>query len=297
MKVFMTGASGWIGSAAVPELLAAGHELRGTARSAASADKLRLAGVEPLDAGLDDLAVLRAEAGGADAVLHLANKHDWSNPAESNRAERAAVETFVTTLEGSGKPFLFASGIAPTPGRVRTEVDPSPFSGPEAPRGGAEALAMEYAARGVNSVALRFAPTVHGQGGDHGFIAQIARVARDRGVSAYVGDGTNRWTAVNRLDAGRLIALALDKGPGGTVVHAVAEEAVTSRSIAEALGEALGLPVGSVPAEQAADHFGWIGTFFALDVPASAQLTRDRFGWEPTHATLVEDIAAGAYSD
>jgi nucleoside-diphosphate-sugar epimerase len=240
--------------------------------------------------------VLRAEAEGADAVLHLANKHDWSNPAESNRAERAAVETFVTTLEGSGKPFLFASGVALTPGRVLTEVDPSPFSGPEAPRGGAEALAMEYAARGVNTVALRFAPTVHGQGGDHGFIAQIARAARDRGVSAYVGDGTNRWTAVNRLDAGRLIALALDKAPGGTVVHAVAEEAVTSRSIAEALGEALGLPVSSVSAEQAADHFGWIGTFFALDIPASAQRTRERFGWEPTHATLVEDIAAGAYT-
>ncbi len=296
MKVFMTGASGWIGSAAVPELLAAGHELRGTARSAASADKLRLAGVEPLDAGLDDLAVLRAEAERADAVLHLANKHDWSNPAESNRAERAAVEAFVTALEGSGKPFLFASGVALTPGRVLVEGDPSPYSGPEAPRGGAEALAMDYATRGVNTIALRFAPTVHGRGGDHGFIAQIARAARERGVSAYVGDGTNRWTAVNRLDAGRLIALALDKAPGGTVVHAVAEEAVTSRSIAEALGEALGLPVTSVPAEQAEEHFGWIGNFFALDIPASAQLTRERLGWEPTHPTLVEDIAAGAYT-
>ena len=143
---------------------------------------------------------------------------------------------------------------------------------------------------------LRFAPTVHGVGGDHGFIAQIARVARERGASAYVDEGANRWTAVNRLDAGRLVALALDKAPGGTVVHAVAEEAVTSRMIAEALAAALGLPVIAIPAEQAVEHFGWIGSFFALDIPASAALTRQRLGWVPTHATLAEDIAAGAYT-
>jgi nucleoside-diphosphate-sugar epimerase len=296
MNVFMTGASGWIGSAAVPELLAAGHRIRGIARSATAADKLREAGVEPVDGDLDNLDMLREEASRAEAVLHLANKHDWSNPAESNRAERAAVQTFVTTLEGSGKPFLFASGVALTPGRVLTEADPSPFSGPDAPRGGAEALAIEYADRGVHTVPLRFAPTVHGTGGDHGFIAQIARAARERGASAYVGDGTNRWTAVNRLDAGRLIALALDKAPRGTVVHAVAEEAVTSKAIAEAIGAALGLPVVSIPAEQAVDHFGWIGSFFALDMPASAALTRERLGWVPTYPTLAEDIAAGAYT-
>ncbi|HEY3410286.1 MAG TPA: SDR family oxidoreductase [Propionicimonas sp.] len=296
MNVFMTGASGWIGSAAVPELRAAGHRIRGIARSTAAADKLRQAGVEPVEGDLDSLDVLRAEAARAEAVLHLANKHDWSNPAESNRAERAAVQAFVTTLEGSGKPFLFASGVALIPGRVLTEADPNPSSGPDAPRGGAEALAMEYADRGVSTVSLRFAPTVHGTGGDHGFIALIARAARERGASAYVGDGTNRWTAVNRLDAGRLVALALDKAPGGSVVHAVAEEAVTSRTIAEAIGAALGLPVVSIPAEQAVDHFGWIGNFFALDIPASAALTRERLGWVPSHPTLTEDIAAGAYS-
>ena len=268
----------------------------GIARSAAAADKLRQAGVEPVDGDLDDLDVLREEASKAEAVLHLANKHDWSNPAESNRAERAAVQTFVSALEGTGKPFLFASGVALTPGQVLTEADPSPFSGPEAPRGGAEALAMEYADRGVHTVPLRFAPTVHGTGGDHGFIALIARAARERGTSAYVGDGTNRWTAVNRLDAGRLVALALDKAPGGSVVHAVAEEAVTSRTIAEAIGASLGLPVVSIPTERAVEHFGWIGSFFALDIPASAALTRQRLGWVPTHATLTEDIAAGAYT-
>ena len=148
---------------------------------------------------------------------------------------------------------------------------------------------MEYADRGVHTVSLRFAPTVHGTGGDHGFIALIARAARERGASAYVGNGTNRWTAVNRLDAGRLVALALDKAPGGSVVHAVAEEAVTSRTIAEALGAALGLPVVPVAPDRAVDHFGWIGAFFGLDVPASAALTRERLGWEPTHVTLVEE--------
>ena len=296
MDVFMTGASGWIGSAAVPELVAAGHRIRGLARSAVAVDKLREAGVEPVDGDLDNLDVLREEAAGAEAVLHLANKHDWSNPAESNRAERAAVQTLVTAVEGTGKRFLFASGVALTPGRVLTEADASPFSGPDAPRGGAEALAMEYADRGVHTVSLRFAPTVHGTGGDHGFIALIARAARERGVSAYVGDGTNRWTAVNRLNAGRLVALALDKAPGGSVVHAVAEEAVTSRTIAEAIGAALGLAVVSVAPDRAVDHFGWIGSFFALDIPASAAITRERLGWLPTHPTLAEDISAGAYT-
>jgi len=296
MDVFMTGASGWIGSAAVPELVAAGHRIRGLARSAVAVDKLREAGVEPVDGDLDNLDVLREEAAGAEAVLHLANKHDWSNPAESNRAERAAVQTLVTAVEGTGKRFLFASGVALTPGRVLTEADASPFSGPDAPRGGAEALAMEYADRGVHTVSLRFAPTVHGTGGDHGFIALIARAARERGVSAYVGDGTNRWTAVNRLDAGRLVALALDKAPGGSVVHAVAEEAVTSRTIAEAIGAALGLAVVSVAPDRAVDHFGWIGSFFALDIPASAAITRERLGWLPTHPTLAEDISVGAYT-
>ncbi len=296
MNIFMTGASGWIGSAVVPELLAAGHQLRGIARSAGSAAKLREAGVEVVEADLDNLEVLRAEAERADGVLHLANKHDWSNPAESNRAERASVQAFLTALEGSGKPLLLAAGTARPIGRPLTELDDNPLSTADSPRGGSEGLAISYAERGVRAVSLRFAPTVHGTGGDHGFIAQIARAARERGVSAYVGDGSNRWTAVNRLDAARLVALALDKAEAGSAVHAVAEEAVTSRSIAEALGAALGLPVTSVPAEKAAEHFGWIGNFFALDMPASALLTRERFGWEPTHPTLAEDIAAGAYT-
>jgi nucleoside-diphosphate-sugar epimerase len=294
MNVFMTGASGWIGSAAVPELLAAGHHVRGIARSERSAIALRAAGVEPVAGDLDQLDVLRAEAERADAVIHLANKHDWSNPAESNRAERAAVETFVTALEGSGKPFLLASGTAMVLGRTLTELDANPYSGPEAPRGGAEALAMEYADRGVHSVALRFAPTVHGAG-DHGFLARLVQTARERGVSGYVGDGSNRWAAVHRFDAGRLVALALAKVSAGSAVHAVAE-LLTTRSIAEAIGAALGVPVGSVDPDRVTEHFGWLGAIFALDLPASAALTRERFGWTPTHPTLAEDLAAGAYT-
>lgn len=295
MNVFLTGASGWIGSAAVPELQAAGHRLRALARSATSAAALRERGVEPVSGDLDDLDVLSDEAGRADAVLHLANKHDWSNVAESNRAERAAVATFTAALEGSGKPLLLASGTAIPLGRTLTEDDPNPSVGPDAPRGGAEALAMEYATRGVGSVGLRFAPTVHGSGGDHGFVALLVRIARERGVSGYVGDGSNRWTAVHRLDAGHLIALALTGATAGSLVHAVAEE-VTGRTIAEAIGRALGVPVAAVAPEEVTAHFGWLGRIFAMDLPASAELTRQRLGWSPTHPTLAEDLASGAYT-
>jgi nucleoside-diphosphate-sugar epimerase len=294
MHVFMTGASGWIGSAVVPELLAAGHTVSGIARSDASAERLRELGAEPIAGDLDDLDALRAAASASDAVIHLANKHDWSNPAESNRAERAATEALCEALAGSDRPFLLASGTAiQVPGRALTEDDANPFSGSEAPRGGSEALGMEYVARGVRSVALRFAPTVHGPS-DHGFIALIAQAARRHGVSAYPGDGRNRWTAVNRLDAGALVALALDEAAAGSAVHAVAEE-VTTRQIAEALGAALGLPVESVPVDDAVDHYGFVGRFLALDLPASSALTRERLGWTPTHVSLAGDIAAGAY--
>ncbi|MGC3992710.1 MAG: SDR family oxidoreductase [Propionicimonas sp.] len=294
MDVFMTGASGWIGSAVVPELIAAGHAVRGIARSDRSAAALRDAGVEPVAGDLDQLDVLREQALAADAVVHLANKHDWSDQAGTNRAERAAVQTFVTALEGTGKPFLLASGTAIPVGRTLTELDANPTSGPDAPRGGTEALAMDYAARGVRSIAARFAPTVHGPH-DHGFMAILVQAARDHGFSGYPGDGANRWTAVNRLDAGRLVALALDAAPAGTAVHAVAE-VVTTRQIAEAIGAALDLPVAPVEPDHVREHFGWLGAFFAMDLPASADLTRQRFGWEPTHATLAEDLAAGAYT-
>jgi nucleoside-diphosphate-sugar epimerase len=294
MDVFVTGASGWIGFATVQELVAAGHRVTGLVRSDASAERLRGIGVEPLHGDLDDLDSLRRGAEQADAVIHLANKHDWSDPANSNRAERAAVDIIGQTLLGSDRPFLFASGVAFQPGRVVTEQDRNPASGPDAPRGGSEPLAMDYAERGVRSVSLRFAPTVHGPR-DHGFIALITAAARRTGVSAYVGDGANAWSAVHRLDAAQLVTLALESAAAGSTVHLVAEEAVPAKDIAEAIGGVLDLPVASVEPDQAVEHFGFIGAFFALDLRASSASTRERFAWTPTQPTLLEDIAAGAY--
>jgi nucleoside-diphosphate-sugar epimerase len=295
MRVFVTGASGWIGSAAVEELLAAGHEVTGLARSDASAASLGAKGVRVRRGDLDNLDSLRAGAAEADAVLHLANKHDFVNPAVSNAAERAAVQTIGDTLAGSGRPFLLASGVAGLSGdHPVTEDDPSPFHGPDSPRGGAENLALEFVARGVHTVSLRFAPTVHGAG-DHGFIAAIAGVARAKGVSGYPGDGTNHWAAVHRSDAARLVTLGLAKAPAGSRLHAVAENGIPTREIAEAIGQALDLPVGSVDPDDVPDHFGWIGGFFAMDLTATSDRTRELLGWTPTGPTLSEDLAAGAY--
>jgi len=296
MRVFVTGASGWIGSAVVDELLAAGHEVTGLARSDASAATLESKGARVLRGDLDDLGSLRAGAEAAEAVIHLANKHDFANPAASSAAERAAVQTLGDALVNTGRPFLLAAGVAGlTPGRPAAESDPSPFHGPDSPRGGSENLALEYVARGVHTVSLRFAPTVHGTG-DHGFIAVIAEVARRKGVSGYPGDGTNRWAAVHRSDAARLVGLGLEKAQAGTRLHAVAEEGVPTREIAESIGRALDLPVASIPAAEVQDHFGWIGTFFGMDLSASSVVTRELLGWTPTGPTLIQDLEAGAYS-
>jgi nucleoside-diphosphate-sugar epimerase len=302
MRVFVTGASGWIGSAAVDELLADGHQVTGLARSDAAAAALQAKGLLVRRGGLDDSDSIRIGVENADAVLHLANKHDWSNPAASNAAERAAVQTIGDTLVGSNRPFLFASGVAAlTPGRPATEKDPSPFHGPDSPRGGAENLAFEFADRGVRVVSLRFAPTVHGTG-DHGFIAAIAGIARQRGVSGYPADGSNRWAAVHRSDAVKLISLGLataaskDIGAGFRL-HAVAEEGVPTRQIAEAIGQAFDLPVTSIDTADVSDHFGWIGTFFGMEMSAQSAATQELLGWRPTGPTLIDDLANGAYSE
>ncbi|MEU6171884.1 SDR family oxidoreductase [Streptantibioticus parmotrematis] len=296
MRVFVTGASGWIGTAVVGELLAAGHEVTGLARSQASADALQARGVRVRRGDLDDLDGIRAGAEEAEAVVHLANKHDFANQAASNAAERAAVQTIGDALEDSGRPFLVASGVAGlAQGRPCTEADPSPFHGPQSPRGGSENLALDFADRGVRPVSLRFAPTVHGTG-DHGFIAIIAEAARRRGVSGYPGDGTNRWAAVHRTDAARMVALGLEKAPAGARLHAVAEEGVTTRDIAEAIGRAFDLPVTSVDPADAQDHFGWISAFFTMDLAATSIETQRLLGWTPTGPGLIEDIAAGAYA-
>jgi nucleoside-diphosphate-sugar epimerase len=295
MRVFATGASGWIGSAAVDELLAAGHEVVGLARSDASAESLDAKGAQVRRGDLDDLESIRAGAADADAVLHLANKHDFTNPAVSNKAERNAVQAIGDVLAGSGRPFLLASGVVgPAQGQVMTENDRSPFHGQESPRGGSENLALEYVDRDVNTVSVRFAPTVHGDG-DHGFIAALVAIAREKRVAGYVGDGTNRWPGIHRSDAAQIIRLGLEKAPAGTILHAVSEEGVPARDIAEAIGRGLDLPVTSIAPEDTQKHFGWIGGFFAMDIPASSALTRELLGWAPSGPTLIQDLDAGSY--
>lgn len=298
MKVFITGATGWIGSATTDELLAAGHEVTGLARSQAGAAALEAKGATALRGDLDDLDSIRAGAAAADATVHLANKHDFANPGVSDLAEYNAVKAIGETLAGSGRRFLLASGLMTiAEGRPATEDDPSPFPpGPEHPRGGGENLALGLVDEGVHAVSVRFSPTTHGIG-DHGFIAAVAAAARATGVSGYPGDGSSAWSAVHRSDAARLVRLALEQADAGTRWHAIGEERVTKREIAEALGAALGLPVVAVPEEDALGHFGFIGRFFARDMTGTSTRTREVLGWTPTGPTLLEDIAAGAYAD
>lgn len=296
MRVFMTGATGWIGSAAVDELLARGHEVVGLARSDEAAAKLAAKGVQVLRGSLDDLASLRRGAGGAEAVVYLANKHDWADPAGTNRTERAAVEAILDAFAGSRGPFVIANGLSGiTEGRPVLESDPSPETGPDADRGGSENLVLDAAARGIRPIAVRFAPSVHGRG-DWGFVNWLTAAARTQGVSGYVGDGSAAWSAVHVADAARLIRLGLESAPAGTRLHAVAEPSITTRAIAEALGAALDLPVTSVAPADAGGHFGVVGHFFGRTMTASADATRALLGWEPVGPTLLADIAAGAYT-
>jgi nucleoside-diphosphate-sugar epimerase len=296
MRVFVTGASGWIGSAVSDELLAHGYEVVGLARSAESATALTVRGVTPYLGSLDDPESLATAATAADGVIHLAFNHDFDNHASAGRTEHLAVQAMLDALAGSDRPLLLASGMASdVVGRPMTEDDPSPFHGIDSMRGGSENLALDYAEKGVRTVALRFAPTVHGMG-DHGFIATLTKIAGQHGAAGYVGDGSTRWAAVHRSDAARLVRLALEKSTAGTRVHAIGEEGIPSRDIAAAIGDYLGVPAVSVAAEDVDAHFGWIGRFFSMDILASSAKTQQLLDWHPTGPTLFEDIAAGAYA-
>jgi nucleoside-diphosphate-sugar epimerase len=303
MRVFVTGASGWIGSAVVPELIGSGHQVTGLARSDASAAALTAAGAQVHRGSLDDLDSLRSAAAASDGVIHLAFKHDLAFSGDfqgAADADRRAIETFGEALAGSDRPFVIASGtLGLTPGRVATEQDghgPSPAhmgGGPQIRHATAE-ITLSLAERGVRSSVLRLPPTVHGDG-DNGFMATIVGIARDKGVSGYIGDGTNRWPAVHRLDAAHLFRLAVEKAPAGSTLHAVADEGVPIRDIAEVIGRHLGLPVVAISPEDAGEHFTWLAGFLAVDSPASSALTRELLGWQPTNPGLIDDLEKGHY--
>jgi nucleoside-diphosphate-sugar epimerase len=293
MRVFVTGASGWIGSATVRDLLAAGHDVLGLARSDTAAAAVASLGAEVLRGGLDDLDSLRAGAEASDGVVHLAYHHDFSQLEQAAQLDLRAIEAIGGVLEGTDRPLVIASGLVGfAPGRVATERDlPDPSVHP---RVASAQAALALAGRGVRSSVVRFAPTVHGAG-DHGFVPTLVGIAREKGVSAYIGDGANRWPAVHVLDAAALVRLAVERAPAGSVLHATAEQGVPTREIAEAIGHGLDLPVVSVPAERATEHFGWIGRFFGFDIAASSDLTRRLMGWEPVQHGLLADLKQGHY--
>ncbi|MGW7253617.1 SDR family oxidoreductase [Streptomyces sp. NPDC054834] len=304
MRVFVTGASGWIGSAVVPELIGAGHQVVGLARSDSSAAALTAAGAEVRRGTVDDLDVLRSAAAASDGVIHLAFKHDIAFSGDfqgAADADRRAVEAFGEALAGSGRPFVLASGILGlAPGRVATEEDAGRRlslehlgDGPRTRLDTAQ-LTLSLASHDVRSSVVRLPPTVHGEG-DHGFMAALIGIARAKGVAGHVGDGTNRWPAGHRSDAAHLFRLALEEAPAGSVLHAVADEGVPIRTVAEVIGRHLDVPVTAVPPEDAAEHFGWLAGFIALDSPASSALTRELLGWQPTGPGLIDDLDKGHY--
>ena len=305
MRVFVTGASGWIGSGLVPDLIAAGHDVIGLARSDDAAAAVAALGAKVHRGSLDDLDGLRTAAESADGVVHLAFRHDLSfagDMAGAAAADRHAIEVFGEALAGTDRPLVIASGVLGiAPGRVATERDA--VEGPEgtdAPIEGAhERMAnarytVSLASRGVRSSVLRLPPTCHGDG-DNGFMAMLVGVARDKGVSGYVGDGTARWPASHRLDVARAFRLALEQAPAGSTLHAVAEEGVPGRAFAEVIGRKLDIPAVSVSSEDAVRHFGFLGFLLPLDSPASSERTREVLGWEPTQPGLLEDLGEDHY--
>src|ERR1700733_2340580 len=292
MRVFVTGATGFIGTAVVRELIDAGHQVLGLARSDAGAKSLIAAGAQVQRGDLEDLASLRSGAAASDGVIHTAFIHDFSNYGPAAEADRRAIETLGGALAGSDRPLIITSGtlLAQRQGSLATEED---AHNPNFPRK-SEAAALALAARGVRASVLRLPPSVHGNG-DHGFVPQLIRIAREKGVSAFIGDGLNRWPAVHRLDAAHLYRLVLEKGIAGATYHGVADEGVPTREIAEAIGRGLNVPVASKSHDEAAAHFGWIARFFSIDGPASSALTQERLGWRPVQPGLIADLSAAHY--
>ncbi len=289
MRVFFTGATGWVGSAVVKELVDAGQQVTGLARSDGKAAALAATGAEVLRGTLDDLDALHGAAAAADAVIHTAFNHDFVKFAENAGQDRRAIETLGSALLGSDRPLLVTGGVALlAPGRFATEADVPPDV-PSYPRK-SEAAARALAERGVRATTIRLSPSVHGLG-DHGFMAILIGLAREKGVSAYIDEGLNRWPGVHRLDAGRLYRLVLEHGATEPAYHGVADEGVPFKDIAEVIGRQLGLPVES----RGREHFGWFADFAGADMPASSERTRSLLGWEPTGPDLLTDIDQPGY--
>lgn len=293
VRVFVTGASGGIGSAVVSELLDAGHHVVGLARSEASAATISGLGAEALPGDIVDLDVLQEAAGKTDGVVYLAFSHDFTRAGDAIGDEARAVAALGAALVGTGKPLVLANGTPAVPGRPSTEDDPFNVEGPMAGRGRTGQAVVDLAERGIRSAVVRLPRSVHDAGGRYGFAGMLIQAARQRGVSAYVGDGAQRWPAVHRDDAATLFRLALEQAPPGSVLHAVGDEGDPMRAIAEVIGRRLGLPVEPAPAE----GFGPLGPIFAADQPSSSALTRQRFNWKPTGPSLLEDLETGAYPE
>jgi len=291
MNIFVTGASGWVASAVIPELIQAGHTVSGLARSDASAAVVEKLGARAVRGSLSDLGVLRTAAGQADGVVHLAFPHENMNDLDAAAAtERAGVEAIVEALAGTGKPIVAASGTPIIPGRPSTEGDRM-TSGPMAARGANADFLLASASDGVRPSVVRLPRSVHGEGDSHGFVAQLSRMFREAGAAMYVGEGTNRWCAVHVKDAAHLFRLALEQAPAGAVLHAVGDEGIAVKTIAEALAARLDLPLQSV----APERLGFFGMMQTIDHATTATLTRELLDWEPTHPGLLDDIAAGHY--
>jgi nucleoside-diphosphate-sugar epimerase len=296
MRVFVTGATGFIGSAVVRELLAAGHDVVGLARSDAAAELVAAAGATVHRGDLADLESLRRGASAADGVVHTAYNHDFSvSRPDAAAADRRAIEAMAEALAGSGRPLVITSGTGRrAPGQTATEDgSPDPTTDPTG-RVATELLATSFVERGVRVSVVRFPPSVHGRG-DHGFVPRLIDIARSKGVSAYPGDGANRWPAVHRLDAAHLFRLAVESAPAGARLHGVGDEGVPVREIAEVIGRHLNVPVSSVALDQGAEHFGFLGAFFAADLPASSAITQQMLGWHPIQPGLITDLDEGHY--